>query len=176
MTAAPATKGRNKAAEYVPQTREEVAEAIEKFGIAQRELARITADMNDEIAIMKRTWEEKAAPFQEEKARLFNGIQIWCEARREELTKGGKIKTHAFATGEVNWRIGSPRVVVKGVEAVMDALRRFGLGRLIRTKEEINKEAILEDPKVVSDIKGISITQTENFYVRPIETELEETM
>ena len=47
------------------------------------------------------------------------------------------------------------------------------LKRFIRTKEEINKEAILDEPEVVASVKGISITQKEDFVIVPFETELE---
>ena len=47
------------------------------------------------------------------------------------------------------------------------------LNRLIRVKEEVNKDAILAEPETVANIKGISITQREEFIVIPFETALE---
>ena len=72
------------------------------------------------------------------------------------------------------WRLRPPSVAVRGVEAVLDQLRRLGLKRFIRQKEEVNKEAILNEPEAVSHVPGISISQGEDFVVTPFEAELAE--
>jgi phage host-nuclease inhibitor protein Gam len=49
----------------------------------------------------------------------------------------------------------------------------LGLSRFIRSKDEINKEAILADPKAVSGIVGITINSgLEDFAVVPFEQEV----
>jgi phage host-nuclease inhibitor protein Gam len=63
-------------------------------------------------------------------------------------------------------------VRVTGAEAVLDVLRKLGLARFIREKEEVNKEAILNEPEAVSHVPGISISQGEDFVVVPFEAEL----
>ena len=45
------------------------------------------------------------------------------------------------------------------MENVLGYLRMVSLNRLIRVKEEVNKDAILAEPETVANIKGISITQ-----------------
>lgn len=67
-----------------------------------------------------------------------------------------------------------PKVVVRAVENVLDYLRQAGLDRFIRSKDEVNKEAVLAEPEAVAHIKGISFSQKEEFIVLPFETELEE--
>ena len=57
---------------------------------------------------------------------------------------------------------------------MLDLLRRLGLKRFIREKEEVNKEAILNEPEAVAHVAGISISQGEDFIVTPFETELAE--
>ena len=60
-----------------------------------------------------------------------------------------------------------------GVERVLEALRRLGLHRFIRRKEEVNKEAILAEPQAVSAVPGISIAQgVEDFAITPFEIEI----
>lgn len=159
---------------FVPQTRDQVAEAIREIGSRQRELARLTADMNDELARVKEQWEALAEPHKKRVETLTQGVQIWCEANRDALTQGGKVKTAVFTTGEVAWRLRPPSVGVRGAEAVLDALRRLGLSRFIRTKEEVNKEAILNEPAAVQGVAGITINQGEDFVVTPFEAELAE--
>ena len=175
MSAQKKTKSvKTPAAPVVPQNREEASSAIARIGMLQRERTRIEALMNDEMAATKARFEGQAEPYNLQIKALSEGVSIWCAANRQALTENGKVKTHAFAAGEVRWRVTPPKVVIKGVEAVMDALRRGGLGKFIRTKEEISKEAILAEPEAVAAVRGISIEQKEEFVVVPFETELEE--
>lgn len=158
----------------VPQHRDQVIEAIAKIGCHQRERIRIETLMNDELAKVRQSWETQAAPHQDAIRELQKGVQIWCEANRELLTQGGKVKYAHLASGEVKWRLTPPKVVIRAVENVISYLRQAGLDRFVRIKEEPNKEAILAEPDAIAHIKGISISQREEFVIRPFETELEE--
>ena len=103
----------------VPQSREDVIDAIARLGEAQRERERISADMNDALAAVREQYEARAKPLAEQIDALKAGVQTWCEAHRDELTQTGKVKTHAFASGEVKWRIRPPavRITVAAVPA-----------------------------------------------------------
>ena len=156
----------------VPQSREQATDYIREIGEHQRDITRIEAAMNDELAGIKERFESQAQPLKARVDALTNGVQIWCEANRETLTQGGKTKTAALPSGEVCWRTRPPSVRITGAEAVLDILRRMGLKRFIREKEEINKEAILNEPAAVASVPGISIQQGEDFVVTPFEAEL----
>lgn len=158
----------------VPQNREQAAKAIAEIGQLTRELARCTADMNDELALVKERYEQQAEPKRLKIEALTEGVRTWAEANRDTLTQGGKVKTAALTTGEVLWRLRPASVRVTGADAVLDLLRRMGLGRFIRTKDEVNKEAILNEPEAVAAVPGIAIAQGEDFVVVPFETELAE--
>jgi phage host-nuclease inhibitor protein Gam len=158
---------------WVAQSRPEVETGIRNIGRAQRKMQRIEAEMNDELAAIKERFEKQAKPHREEIERLQKGVQAWCEANRDQITNGGKTKTVAFTTGEINWRTRPPSCGIRGAEAVMDALKRLGLSRFIRSKEEINKEAILNEPDAVKGVAGISIVQGEDFNIEPFGDELE---
>lgn len=158
----------------VPQSRGQVVDSIREIGERQRELQRLQAAMNDELAAVKERWEHVAAPHAQRIDALNQGVQIWCEANRDTLTQGGKTKTAAFASGEVAWRMRPPSVRVTGKDAVLDALRRAGLRRFIREIQEVNKEAILNEPEAVALVPGIVISQGEDFIVTPFEAELSE--
>lgn len=158
----------------VPQHRDEVIEAIAEIGRLQRERTRIETAMNDDLAKVREAWERQAAPHLERIKELSRGIQFWCEVHRDLLTQGGKVKFARLASGEIKWRMTPPKVVIRAVENVLEYLRNAGLHHLIRQKEEPNKEAILAEPDAVAGIKGITISQKEDFVIRPFETELEE--
>lgn len=167
-------KQASKVAFPTPQSRDHVSDYVAAIGIAQRERQRIEAEMNDEIAAVKLRYEEQAQPFKTEIEERSKGVQAWCETNRNAITQDGRTKTVTLASGEIQWRMRPPKVVLKGVEMVLDKLKRMGLDRFIRTKEEISKEAILAEPEAVTRVAGISIEQGEDFVIKPFETNLEE--
>lgn len=166
------TRLKSVAAPTVPQSRDQVAELIARIGSDSRALKVLESEMNDALAAIKEQYEQRAEPTRQSIDSAQRGVQAWCEANRTELTVAGKVKTHAFTTGEVAWRTRPPSVRITGEEAVMFSLRTLGLFRFIRTKEEINREAILNEPKAVAGVPGIKISQIEDFVVTPFEVEL----
>ncbi|EAO5523857.1 host-nuclease inhibitor protein Gam [Salmonella enterica] len=169
------SKSRLKAAanSYTPQSREQVSVDIKKIGDIQRELTRIETDANDQIAVIMNQNTPKIEALRAELDVLQKGVQTWCEANRSSITKGSS-KTANLITGEVAWRTKPDSVSIKGVELVLEALKKLKLDRFIRRKEEVNKDAILADKKAVENIKGISIVSgKEVFSITPFEQEIE---
>lgn len=154
--------------------REEVNAAIAHIGAAQRRRDAINTAMNEELAAVRARYEEQALPHAAVIKDLGHAVQVWCEGNRADLTRDGRTKTAKFAAGEVSWRVRPPRVSVRGEGIVIEALKRLGLERFVRRKEEVDKSAILADPAAVQDIKGLSISQGEDFVIKPFETEIEE--
>ena len=160
----------------VPQSRSMCADQIRQLGDLQREYSRTCTEMNDAIAALASAAEPVLADLAARTAALQTGIQTWCEANRVTLLgeddRNGK--TANLITGEVAWRVKPPSVSIKGVEAVIDALRRNDLYHLIRLKEEVNKEAILNEPAAVARIPGITIVRgVEDFIITPFEASTE---
>jgi phage host-nuclease inhibitor protein Gam len=156
----------------VPQSRDEAAQAVRVIGDLNRDVARIELALNDEIAAMKQAAELKADPLRERARAMTEGLKIWAEANREALT-GGKVKFADLGTGRISWRFRPASVRISKVEAVLDALRKLGLQRFIRVKEEPNREAMLADPDAARGVAGVSIgSEGEDFIVEPFEAEL----
>jgi phage host-nuclease inhibitor protein Gam len=160
----------------VPQTKDQVIEAIAQIGRHQRERSRIEATMNDELAQVREAWEKQAAPHLDAIRDLQQGVQTWCEANRDQLTQNGKVKFARLASGEIKWRMTPPRVLIRAAGVVLDALKQQGLERFIRTEEKPNREAMLTEPEAVAHIKGIHFSQQEEFVITPFATELEEVL
>jgi len=156
-----------------PQSREEAASFIHDIGVRQREIARIEADMNDAIAKAKKDAEAIAQPLRDQIERLTEGLRHWAEAHRVELTDNGKRKFGDLGAGKIEWRLAPPRVTIRGVDDVIARIKTLGLSIFLRTKEEIDKEAMLREPDKARLIAGVSIgTAGENFYVEPFEAEI----
>ena len=66
------------------------------------------------------------------------------------------------------------KVTIKGVEAVLERLIKARLKKFIRTKQEIDKEAMLKDVARAKKIEGVTISQDETLEIKPYETRKEE--
>ncbi len=167
-----ATRIKAKAQVYVPQTQDDTAADIRQIGDLERQKLRAMTEMNDAIAEITQNFQPRLDALNEQLKTLQEGVQAYCEAHRDELTNSGKVKTANLITGEVSWRQRPPSVSVRGQEAVIDILKRLGLTSFIRTKEDVNKEAILNEPDKARGVPGLTIvTGVEDFVITPFEQE-----
>lgn len=162
------------AAVPVPQTRDEAVAAIAEIGRHQRERERLKLEMDDAITQLRERYEGLMSPHAAEIRALSEGVQVWAEANRAELTQNGRVKSCNLMTGEIRWRMTPPSCRLVRVKEALEELQQRMLNRFIRTKEEVNKEAILADPEAVADCRWIEIVQHEDFVIIPFETNLEE--
>ncbi|MDR1351477.1 MAG: host-nuclease inhibitor Gam family protein [Zoogloeaceae bacterium] len=169
----PKTRTKKTAAPYVCQSRQETMDAIKTLGDAQRELIRIETKINDAIAEITSQHKGEVDALKMRIEELIEGVHWWCEANRSALCAGGG-KSANLITGEVAWRKRPASVTVRGVDKVLAYLNANGLKRFVRTKEEINKEAILAEPKSIICIPGLTLVQgVEDFSVTPFEVEVQ---
>ncbi|MCL1860685.1 MAG: host-nuclease inhibitor Gam family protein [Proteobacteria bacterium] len=166
-------KAKKTAVPHACQSKEEAMDAIRALGDAQRELVRLETAINDQIAVITAREKDRIDALKERVETLTTSVHWWCEANRATLCAGGG-KTANLVTGEVSWRQRPPSVTLRAVDKVIDTLKRLRLGRFIRTKEEVNKEAILADPKAVAGVAGITVVQgIEDFAITPFEVDIQ---
>lgn len=160
-------------AAIVPQSREECAHHIKVLGDTQRQFEALRGRMNDEIAAITAQYQGQMQALDGCCQSMAKGIQTWCEANRATLCEAGG-KTANLVTGEVSWRQRPPSVRITGADAVIDTLKRMQLERFVRSKEEPNKEAMLNEPDAVRGIAGITIVSgLEDFAITPFAVEIE---
>lgn len=168
-----ATRVKSEVLEITLQTQDEVAVAIKQIGDLEREQVRLSTLQADEKAVIDEKYTAELTALKEQVKPLQKAVQAFCESRRLELTNGGKQKTAYFTTGEVQWRAKPPAVVAKGIEDILESLRNLGLFRFIRTKEELNKEAMLAEPDIARSISGVTIREgVEEFVIKPNDEEV----
>lgn len=157
----------------VPQSLGEAAEAVRLIGDLARQKLRIEADMNDRIARAKQDGEAQAAPLSDQIEALQQGVKTWCEANRTTITDNHKTKTVDLGTGIVKWRSLPPKVSLKNVEKIIEALKKARLTRFLRVKEEVDKEAMRKEPLVAAKVAGVKIGSAgEEFVIEPFEAAL----
>lgn len=156
----------------VPKDLTEAREFMRRIGDEQRDASRIEHDLNDQVAAMREKYAALAAPHNKQVEELTEGLRIFAEAHRDELTNEGKKKTVDLGTGELGWRMRPPRVLLRNIPGVIESLQMLKLDRFLRTKLEVNKEAVLAEPEIAEQVKGITVKQDEDFFVVPAEDEL----
>ena len=165
------TKLKTPARSRVCESLEMTQAAIREIGDIQRTLSGISATANDEIAVITERAAQLGNPLRERLAALQEAVQIWCEANRSQICGAGKSAN--LITGEVSWRINPPSVRLTGEAKVIERLQAAGLHDFVRTKESVNKEAVLERPLEVKHITGIKvISGVEVFAIEPFEVEV----
>jgi phage host-nuclease inhibitor protein Gam len=165
-------KNKAKAIQRVPQSREDAVWAVGRIGTLRREIAAQKALSDEVIRRAGEKFETDTADLMAELMEHEKGVQVWCEANRNTLTNDGKVKFHEFGTGIIKWRSLAPSVKIKGVDAVIAACKQLGFDLFVRTKEEINKDAMLADPAKAVLISGVTISSDgEAFVIEPLELE-----
>lgn len=159
------------AAQAVPQTIDEVEDALQRIADLRAVAANHAASLDAHITLLREQAIEQTKPVLDEIERLSNAVRTYCEARRNDLTEGGRRKTVRFLAGSVSWRKGRARVVVETSDAeVLTALRSMRLGHFIRTVEEIDKAEMLRTPTEARRVPGINIIDGDETIV--IDTKL----
>lgn len=131
------------AAVPVPQNLNQAQTQITQLGNLLRRHTLLKAELDGKVAAIVEEYATTLAGLVAEADSAQKGLQIWCEANREQLTNGGKVKTANLVTGEVSWRQRPPSVTVRKAEEVLARMREMGLVAFVRSTEEVNKEAIL---------------------------------
>ena len=158
-----------------PRDQAEADRFLAEIGAAQRARLLIEKAAEETIAAVRERMAAEAAPHAARIEALTRGLQLWAEANRERLTATQGRKTIVLPSGQFGWRLRPPSVRVKAVAEVIEALKRLGLTRFIRVKEEVNKEAILAEPNVAMNVPGLTIGSAgEDFFVEPITEALED--
>lgn len=157
----------------VPATRTQAEELLFGIGEMQREVVRKETKMNDELAAIKLKYGDLVKPLNTVIDDQFSALHMYAEANKDDLLDG-KLKSCKMATGDIGWRTSTPKVTVRNAKVVLESLKQLGLSQFIRTKEEINKDAILADKdQKAASINGITITQKDEFWIKPFESEVE---
>ena len=158
------------------QDKAEVTAFIRRIGDLQRDIKRLETEAGDKKAEIEEEYAALADPLCSEMTALTESVAAYCEAHKDELTDGGKSKTVDFTTGLIKWRIRPPSVKVTGVAAVLAWLQeKTAFAEFVRTKKEIDKDAILNQKERFADdqVPGIKIVSgVEDFVIEPTEQEL----
>lgn len=146
---------------------------IGKIGRCQREIDRITLGLNERVARLKEEAAREMESYKVERRELLDGLYAFAAPRKRKLLADAGKKTIELLTGKFLWRRTPPSVSVDDDAAAIETLKDLGLTEFIRTKEELDREALLKARNDLDPIEGIGFVQTEEFVVVPKDQESE---
>jgi phage host-nuclease inhibitor protein Gam len=152
-------------------TLEQAQAASEQYAQTQAKLATIEAKMNEELNKVKSKFKDQITELQDELEPQVEVLEVFA---KEQQPAWGKKKSMELLHCTIGFRTGTPKVE-KDKKFTWDAITEL-LGKnkvfkpFIRTKQEIDKEAILacKDEALLEQLKEdayVSIVQDETFYV-----------
>jgi phage host-nuclease inhibitor protein Gam len=151
---------------------EDAQQASETFAQQQNRLSKLEAKMNEEINKVKSKYQDDITEIKENIEEPMQILEVYAN---EQKSTWGKKKSFELLHSVIGFRTGTPAVTKsKKVtwEFITDQLAKTkDMLAFVRTKQEINKEAILaeQDENVLSRLKEefmVEIEQKESFYVQ----------
>jgi phage host-nuclease inhibitor protein Gam len=150
--------------------REDLENVLGQYATAVIDGDALKAEMERKIAEIRADYEGRAAEIGRRQEDLFADIEAYLLGNPQEIPEGRK--SLELLHGTVGFRTGNPTVrLPRGVDeaALCEELRCSGFPEYVRTREEVNREAVLaaDDPTRESlAAHGVKVTQTKDrFFV-----------
>lgn len=123
---------------------DEADATLQRIAVLKSQIEERIAEYNAEEQKRRLIITQLNAPLEAEIAYLESGLKAFCENNRHDF---GKLKSKELSHGTVGFRLSPPKVATKKGFTFSSALelikRSIWKTEFIRTKEEIDKEAIL---------------------------------
>lgn len=140
---------------------EETDEVMKKLLECQLEVEKIEAEMNKDIAEIKKAAEDLARPYKDNIKKNELLLKEFVTVHKSELD--GKSKRMNFGT--VGFRMSTKVVLPKMIEAVLENLKKYGMHDCINTKETVNKDILKTyEPDVILNVGGTLKTEDTFWY------------
>lgn len=155
------------------RNRDEAVAVLGEIGALDRRLAMIETACGEAMARARSAAGAEGQPLADQRAILLHRLEIWCTANRDDLTDGGKRKSARLASGDVGWRKGADAIDLPadpdGMASLIAVLKAKRLGRFLRERVEVDKQALLKDRAAAGRVPGIVIREgTESFFAKPV--------
>jgi len=142
-------------------------EELAKYAKAEAEIRKINAEIDLQTQKIREKYSDKLTSLQETKDYGFDVVMQYAEENPDLFVKKRSIET---AFGVLGYRLGTPKLSPrKGFKwaGVLDLVKE-NFPKFVKTKEDLNKEAILADKELSeSDLKkmAVEIVQEDSFYI-----------
>ena len=166
-------------------TRDEAETVMNELALAVNNQRKLAAQRDAMILTINQRYESPFAEVDQAIKAKTDALRVWAETNPDQFPKGRK--SVEMVSGILGFRTGTPKLALLtrafNWDKVLKLLRAVSPWRnYIRTKEEVDKEAILgnysqtpDKPSMDMDLRrfGLKVTQDETFYVEPKLAEIE---
>jgi phage host-nuclease inhibitor protein Gam len=165
---------------------EDLSKAIAEIANWTRQITESEDLANKRILAIQESLAAEIEPMKKEIKKISLSIKKFTDANREKLFKDGD-KTIKLETGDISYRSAKPSVGTnsskKLIETILEQNNLLDVRDkfvkkmdkvFIRTKLELNKDAILENPSTAKKVTGVEVADgEESFYIKPYATNTE---
>jgi phage host-nuclease inhibitor protein Gam len=165
-------------------SRDEAEALVGEIQLITANQLRTSATMDAQLAHVRERYEGNLAAYAEALKTKTDALRAWAEANPDEFPKGRK--SIQFVHGTIGFRTGTPKLAllnrVWNWDKVHKMLITLGLAKdYVRTKEEVDKEAIIaaasknpdpEGARLACAVFGTKVVQDESFFVEPLITDV----
>lgn len=160
---------REKKPVLTPITAAEAEEVMSVYAETDAQIEQIQAKMDEQITAIRDKYAQDIQSKQLIRDEAMQRLQMYAETNKEKFEKKRSVE---MAHGSIGFRTGTPKVNKrKGLtwEAVAQLAKEF-LPTFIRTKEELNKEMVIEhksDKQFEAGYEkcGLEVVQEETFFI-----------
>ena len=156
---------RSKPNPHIVESREQAEGTMAELAAIARKLDGVTVAMNTEIDTAKAKASQASAPLEARKKELENGLAVFARLNKAEFF--AKEKSLDLGFGTIGFRASTKIVQQSGISAEMTLakLNEFDLKEGVRTKEEINKEAMAAWADARLETVGLRRQKSDGFFV-----------
>lgn len=139
--------------------------ALAEMAAIDRKLATLEVEMNSVIATAKTHAQRESEPLRQRRKALGDAVGTFAVLNKSELF--GKQRSLDLAFGVIGFRQSSPLVQQTHITAAMtlEKLREYGFTEAIRTKEEVNREAMTGWPDERLEMVGVRRQHKDTFFI-----------
>jgi phage host-nuclease inhibitor protein Gam len=168
---------RRKKVQVIAPDKSELPAIMKSYKDAESELKKIQAEKELKIAKIREQYTDREMQYDTVLSICTDKLEAYAVANRE--SEFSKKKSMELSHGSIGFRVGqwkvSQRLGFKVAQSL--ALLRDKAYRFVRQKEEIDKEAIInerEREEVMAIVRecGLELTQEETFYIKTKEETL----
>lgn len=155
-------------------TLDQADEALRQLAEISREQARIETGMNDQIDQIKATAKQSLEPLAASRKRLEDALAVFGTQNKGDLFGETRSRSQELTFGTIGFRRATAlRLMAKRTWAmVLKRLQDLNLTEGIRTKQEVDKEALRGWPEGRLEDVGVIRETTDEFYIELKQEEL----
>ena len=153
------------------QSRAEAATALARVATALNQRRALQLEKDAAVLDLERRYADQFGKIDGQVLPLSDALRAWAEAHPAEFADRKSIH---FPAGVIGFRTGTPKLKLvrpRTWDHVLAALQSAGLGGYVRTRAEVDKEAILADRHVLlaKELRalGLKITRDESIFIEP---------